>query len=261
MRHFLQGAVAIGVGTLLEALRSRLLLISMFFALVLVTLSVAAASVSFGEQSRLIIDVGLAAASVFGVLIAISLTISSFAGEIRQRTAYALLARPIPRWTFVLGKYLGLLFAMELVVILMVFATAITVWLYGDPVPSVFWAALWLTCVEVAVAISVALLFSSMAVPVLAACYSVGVVIVGSFASDILQFALKLEEQGKPLGWILRRLYYFPPDLEKFSLRLQAANGIAVPTDILVAGSFYGLAYILAALILAMWIFSYRKTV
>jgi ABC-type transport system involved in multi-copper enzyme maturation permease subunit len=245
--------------TLLEALRNRLLLVTVAFAVVLVGLSVSAASVSIGEQSRLIIDVGLAAASAIGSVIAIAVAISSFAGEMRRRTAYPVLARPLPRWAFVLGKYLGVLFALEAVVVIMVAATAGVVWLYGDPVPSALWWSLWLTLIEMALVTALAIFFSTIASPVLAATYSVGVLLAGNLAGDILALAGRLEEKGKAFGPVLRGLHYLLPDLEALSVRSQAANHLPVPGAYLLQGTAYGACYAATALILAMWIFSRRR--
>lgn len=257
----LRAAAVVGASTLVETLRSRLLLVSLVFALVLVALSVAAASVSFAEQSRLIVDVGLAAASGIGSLITISLTVITFANEIDKRTAYSVLARPIPRWAFVLGKYLGVVAAMEMVVALMTGATASLVWLYGDPVPAALWGSAWLTFIEITVVAGVSLFFSTMTVPVLAATYSVCVLMVGNLAGDILSLALRLEADGRILGLVLHYCYFIPPDLEKLSLRTHAANNLAVPFDHLATGTLYGLLYAAAALVLAMWVFSKRKTI
>jgi ABC-type transport system involved in multi-copper enzyme maturation permease subunit len=257
----LRAAAVLGGATLITAVRSRLLLIGLLFALVLVGLSVAAASVSFAEQSRLIVDIGLAAASAFGSLIALALAVISFADEIDRRTAYPVLARPIPRWAFVLGKYLGVVAAMEIVVVIMVAATAVVVWLYGDTVPAALWGSLWLTCIEIPVVVAVATLFSTMTVPVLAAAYSVCVVLVGNLASDILALATRMQGDGNPLGTVLHGLYFVPPDFEKLSLRPHAANDLPVPWEYLAGGTVYGLLYAAAAVALAMWVFSRRETV
>jgi ABC-type transport system involved in multi-copper enzyme maturation permease subunit len=261
MRGRIRAAFIMGLGSLLVAIRSRLLLVSLAFAVILVALSVAAASVSFGEQARLIVDVGLAAASGLGSLMATSLAVVSFATELDRRTAYPVLARPIPRWAFVLGKFLGVATAMEIVVGLMIMATAVTVWLYGDPVPAALWACWWLTSVEMLVVIAIAVMFSTMTVPVLAATYTVCVILVGNLASDLVRLATRLEKEDQILGTVLHWLYYIPPNLGKLSLRPQAANDLAVPIDYLVTGTLYGLAYTLAALVLAMWIFDRRRTI
>jgi ABC-type transport system involved in multi-copper enzyme maturation permease subunit len=185
----------------------------------------------------------------------------SFATELDRHTAYPVLARPLPRAAFVLGKYVGVVAAMELVVLVMVLATALTVWLAGGDVATAFWGSVWLCLVEMTLVVALALLFSSITVPPLAAAYTGGVIIAGNLAADMLAFAEKLESKGEALGTVLRGFYYLVPDLEKLSLRTQAANSLPLPWDYLLLGTLYGLTYAAATLVLTTWIFSRRKAV
>ncbi|MBI5511315.1 MAG: ABC transporter permease [Deltaproteobacteria bacterium] len=261
MRNMLVGTAVVAAATLLEAVRNRILMIGLLFAVVLLGLSVAAASVSFGEESRLIIDVGLAASSVFGAAIAISLSIASFAGELRRHTAYPILARPIPRFAFVLGKYLGVVVTVVIVVAVMVAATATIVTVYDAAPPSAFWASLVLTAVEVQLVVAVATLFSALTSPALAAAFSVGLVLAGNLAGDIQLFALRLSNKGVALGYWLQGLYYLLPDLQRLSARTQAANHLEVAANELVLNAAYGLGYGVAALVLACWLFDRRRVI
>lgn len=258
MRALVNGSVVVALGTWLAAMRNRLLLVSLVFAVVLVGLSVAAASVSLGDQGRLIIDVGLAAASGIGSVIAIALAVTSFARELSSRTAYAVLVRPLPRAAFLLGKYLGLLVTMVLVTALMVVATAVIVWLYGGTVPAAFWGSMELTFVEMAVVLAIALLFSTMTVPVLAATYAAGVVIAGNLADDLVRMAAKASGTTRAA---LHLAYAVLPDLGKLSLREQAANALAIPAAYVVHGTLYGAIYAATALLIAMLIFQRRKVI
>jgi ABC-type transport system involved in multi-copper enzyme maturation permease subunit len=259
MRDSLRGALVIGMSSLVEALRKRLLLVGMAFTIGLVLLSMAAASVSIGEQTRLIVDVGLAASSGLGSIIALALTISTFAGALKNRTAYTQLVRPVPRWAFVLGKYLGNFTAMVLVVTVMIVSTGVVVMVYGDPIPSALWSALWLSYVEMALVVSMAILFSTLTGPVMAATFTVGFGLAGNLAGDMLGIAESLIERGKPLGMILQSTYYVIPDLQDLSVRAQASNNLPVPPSYVLHGTLYGLSYAAAALILAMWVFSRRE--
>lgn len=258
---WLRAAGVIGLSTLVEAVRNRILLVAVAFALVLVGASVAAASVSFAERGRMIVDVGLAAASGLGALIAVALAVSTFAGEIRKHTAYPVLVRPIPRHAFILGKYLGVLATMVLVVTIMIGATALTVLVYGEELPTALAAALWLNWLEMAVVIGVGFAFSTLASPALAATYSAGFVIAGNLAGDVQAFASRLMDKGKVLGRVLEAAYYVIPDLQNLSVRTQAANMMPVPSGFTATGTLYGLSYAAAVVVLAMWIFSRRESI
>lgn len=255
----LRGAWVIARTTMLEALRNRLLLITLMFILGLTALSVAVAAVSMWERHRLIIDVGLAAASGLGSVIALALAVSSFAGELSRRTVYPVLVRPLSRGAFVLGKYLGVAMTMELMVAIMVLATAAMVWLFGESLPAAFWLSLWLIWIEMTMVCAVAVLFSTLTGPVLAAAYTAAVIIAGNLADDVLHLAQRAGEDAPWLGALLRAAYYVLPDLQGISLRSQAANAIDVPLSFVGTSTLYGIAYASVTICVGMLVFSRRR--
>ena len=262
MKSALKGAFVIAQTTLIEALRNKILLVSLAFAVLLILVSIAGASSSVGEQDRIIIDIGLAAASGLGSLVAIMLLITSFASEIKNRTAYTLLARPVPRWAFVLGKYFGVYWAMLIVVTLMFVATAIALNLCDvKGVPDGFWAALWLCGVEMSIVSAIAVLFSAMASPVLAGIYSVGLVIGGNFAADLLALSQRLGEKEELASSFFKVVYWALPDIERLSLRTQITNYLDIPNNYIELGTTYGFAYSAFLLTFAMYIFSRRRAI
>jgi Cu-processing system permease protein len=261
MKHLWRSALVLAQTTLLEAIRNRVLMVALAFAVGLIALSITTAAVSIGEKARLIVDVGLASASAFGSLVAVTLTLTSFGRELQLRTAYPVLARPIPRSVFVLGKYLGLLCTMAIVVALMLAATALAVLLFGETLPAAFWPSLWLALLEMGVVVALALFFSCFTSSVLAAIYSVGTLVAGNLAADIAALAAKAADKT-PLGSLaLRGIYYVLPHLNALSLRTQAANGLAVPPAYVLVATLYAAAYAAAALLLAMLLFGRRRAV
>ena len=60
-----------------------------------------------GQDVKIIKDLGLAATSVFGLFIAIFIGIGLVSKEVERRSIYALLAKPVSRPQFIVGKYLG----------------------------------------------------------------------------------------------------------------------------------------------------------
>lgn len=259
MNRAIVGTVVIAQTTVLAALRNRLLAIAVLFGVALVAISIAAASISIGERARLIIDVGLAATSGLGSVIAVALTISTFAGEIQRRTAYPLLARPISRGVFVIGKHLGVWLCMIAVVSIMHLSTAGTVTLYGSRLGVAFWSSLPLVWCEMGLVIAIALMFSTFATAPLAATYSAGTLIAGALSGELRDIARRAQIEGDGLGaGMLQGFYYFLPDLQKLSLRIQAANDLPIPPGRVLAGAAYGLCYAIVILALAVILFERR---
>ena len=64
--------------------------------------------ITAGEDVKIIKDLGLATIELAGVLMTVFIGVGLVAREIDRRSIYSLLAKPLPRWEFIVGKYLGL---------------------------------------------------------------------------------------------------------------------------------------------------------
>jgi ABC-type transport system involved in multi-copper enzyme maturation permease subunit len=94
--------------TVRDLVRRRVLVILALFAVALILLSFPLRTLTIGEWKRLISDVGLGGTDLSLTLIAILLGSTLIAGDLDRRTLYPLLAKPISRSSFVVGKFVGL---------------------------------------------------------------------------------------------------------------------------------------------------------
>jgi len=101
---------------------------------VLMALSVVFAGFAFGEESKLVRDAGLTSITIAGLLLAIFLSSSVVASEIEKRTALTVLCKPVGRFHFILGKYLGIILAIFVAYVILAAMLLITVWWYESPV-------------------------------------------------------------------------------------------------------------------------------
>src|SRR5262245_63757882 len=104
--------LAIALNTFREAIRNRILYLLLVFAVALILCAQALSLMTVGSEEKIIKDFGLATIDVFGVLTAVLLGIGLVSREIERRTVYVLLAKPIHRAEFVLGKYAGLVLTL-----------------------------------------------------------------------------------------------------------------------------------------------------
>jgi len=147
---------------------------------------------TLGERMKIIVDLSLAAMSVFGLLIAIFVGIGLVHKEIQRRTVYTLLAKPISRRSFVIGKYAGLMLVIALNVAVMTGALlALTAVFSGSGVAWHLLVAVLLILVELMIVTAVAVLFSTFSTPTLSAMLTLGVWLIGRFSSDLVVFARK----------------------------------------------------------------------
>src|SRR5438046_3883923 len=103
---------AISFNTFREAVRDRVLYNLILFVLLLVASAPLFGEVSIGLEKIILVNVGLSAISLFGIIIAIFIGIGLVSKEIEKKTLYTILSRPVRRWEFIAGKYLGLLLTL-----------------------------------------------------------------------------------------------------------------------------------------------------
>src|SRR2546428_4226157 len=98
----------IALNSFRETLRDKILYNLVFFGLLLIGSSILLSTLTIGEQAKIIQDIGLASINLFGVIIAIFVGIGLVSKEIEKRTIFTIIAKPVPRYLFLLGKYSGL---------------------------------------------------------------------------------------------------------------------------------------------------------
>ncbi len=101
--------LAIASNTLLELVRLKVFYFLLIFALVLIGSSAFMVKFSFQEQFQVLKDVSLGAMSIFTWLLAVLATAMLLPKDIEDRTLYTILAKPVPRFEYLLGKLLGVL--------------------------------------------------------------------------------------------------------------------------------------------------------
>jgi ABC-type transport system involved in multi-copper enzyme maturation permease subunit len=99
---------AIALNTYREAVRDRVLFGVLVLAAAVLALTLALAELSLDQQMRVVTDLGLASISLFSVVVAIFLGSSLLYKEIERKTLFVILPKPIARFEFLLGKYVGI---------------------------------------------------------------------------------------------------------------------------------------------------------
>jgi ABC-type transport system involved in multi-copper enzyme maturation permease subunit len=165
------------------------------------------------------------------------------------------LAKPVPRWLFIVGKYLGLMAVLLVSIGLMSIFYLGLVWWKGGVLPLHLLGALALSVLEVSVITAVAIVFSSFAPPIEAAIFTVGIWAIGHMSTGFAQLADRLPNAvGRGIGLI----YYLVPDLETFNIRAQVVHDMPVAPAYYAMALAYAAAYTTAMLALSMLIFRRR---
>jgi ABC-type transport system involved in multi-copper enzyme maturation permease subunit len=246
----------IGLNTMREAIRNKLLYTLLFFAIVMIGTGVIVGSISYVEGSRILQDIGLASIRLFSTGIAIFVGVGLIHGEVHRRTIYTILSKPVSRAEFLVGKFVGLVMTIWLQLAIMSASFIVVSLASGAPVDWGHASALGLIGVELAVIVAVATLFSAFTTPMLASFFTLGVYLMGHLTRDLLQIGERGESESVRI--MTRVLYQVLPDLESFNLSIQAVHQLPIAVGDVVWPLFYAIGYVTALLFAATFIFERR---
>jgi len=247
---------AIAVNTFREAIRDRILYLLLVFSLLLIVSSVVLSLLTVGSRVKIITDIGLASISVFGVLISVFVGIGLVSREIQRRTIYTVVTKPVYRYQFLLGKYLGLLLTIfcNLALMSLIFL-AVLAW-QGGTIGPVLLAAILMIFLELVLVTGFALLFSSFSTPITSAVFTMALYVTGHLSGGLL--LLKDHVKSEVSRWCCDALYYLLPNLGLFNLKHHAVHGLPLREGQLLLALIYGLLYAGAVFLLSVAVFRRR---
>jgi len=254
---------AIAVNTFREAIRRRVLIGILVVVVFVSFFSLVLGEMSLHQEARVTVDITLAGVSFFGSLTAIILGVLLLYSEVQRRTIHTILAKPLNRWEFVLGKYAGM--ALTLLVLVAAFSAVMFLVLrvQGVPFGAAIGKALILAFVEVLVVAAVAEFFSSFASPFLSGIFAFGIFVVGRITPQ-LRAAIESAGSGV-IETVCTVALYAVPNLHLYSVSGGVDDGEYVSVhsdfvgwDYIGAATAHGVLWIALLLVAAIVIFSRR---
>jgi ABC-type transport system involved in multi-copper enzyme maturation permease subunit len=252
-------AGVVALNTFREAVRDRVLYNLVFFALLMMAAAIAVGQISVGIEQTVIVSLGLSAISVIGLLISIFIGVALVSKEMDKRTLYALLAKPVRRWEFLLGKFAGLVLTLAVNTAAMALGLLL-VMIYMkhslERSDAVVLVAVYFILLKLALIVALALLFSCFTTPLLAILFTVGLYIVGLYVQELRN--LPVEVMSPAMSAFTKWLSYLLPNFENFNVMAMAAHGRAVPGALILQNTLYTVVYCTIVLTAAAVVFSRR---
>jgi ABC-type transport system involved in multi-copper enzyme maturation permease subunit len=249
----------IASNTFREAVRDRVLYNLIAFALLMSGAAILVGQISIGIERLVVINLGLTAISLFGVVIAIFIGIGLVSKEIDKRTLYTVLSRPVQRWEFIVGKFFGLagtLVVNTFFMALGVFAALLYVSRHFQASDGWVLVALYFIILQFLIITALALLFSAFSTPVESAVLAFSLFVVGSFAEDLRGFAAMTQGATR---WLATGAAYLIPNFSSLNVISSVAHEQPVSTQLIFLNTAYALIYATTALCGAALIFERRN--
>jgi len=250
---------AITLNTFREAVRDRVLYNLIIFVLLLVATAPLFGQISIGIERLILVNVGLSAISLFGVVIAIFIGIGLVSKEIEKRTLYTILSRPVRRWEFIAGKWCGLLVTLVVNAALMSIGFFAALFINNGRLHAtdlVLLVAIYFIILQFMMMTSITLLFSSFSSPIFSAIFAFAMFVIGTFAEDLRNFAAISEGAGR---WLGTATAYVIPNFASLNVISQAAHSQPIAANLVLFNTVYALLYSAAVTAAAVLIFERRN--
>jgi ABC-type transport system involved in multi-copper enzyme maturation permease subunit len=243
--------------TFQEMIREKLFIIVIFMAALLFAISLLLGALSFSEQQRILADLGFTAIEVAAVGISLFAGAFLISKEIEKQTLLLVLARPISRDQFLMGKVSGII-ALN---IFLVATLGLVLYVLLETSPSflnlcTILLAIWLKAM---IALAFVIFFSVVVRPILALLMSFGILLLGEWIPDLQFFA----EKSKDLLFInaMKVVTWVTPNLFRFNWKSYYFLELGFETQDIIWMISHSAGWILVVFVLACLIFRRKDIV
>jgi ABC-type transport system involved in multi-copper enzyme maturation permease subunit len=243
-----------------EVIRDRILYLIALYGGILAAAAALLPKVAANTEDKMLLDLGVAAVGILGLLIAVFVGTGLVNKEIEKRTVFVMIAKPISAAEFIVGKHLGLTAVLAVLVTAMtaILFTVLTVQHIAFPITSLIIAALF-QLLELSLITAVAILLGVFTSSVLAMLLTLAIYVMGHLSRDLLTLGNMAKDAT--LHKVTQVLYLILPDLSRLDWKNQAIYGMdLLPSPLeLTSHAAYGLIYTALLLAIATFVFSRRQ--
>jgi ABC-type transport system involved in multi-copper enzyme maturation permease subunit len=235
--------IVIAWQTIRSYVRDRVLHSVLLFSVLFVAFAFFLSTLTIIETRKILLDFGLSAISLMGVILSLFLGVTVVGKELEKRTIYTVLAKPVRRSQYVMGKFLG----AGCVSVIVHLLNGFTLWLMlvqlGEGMPAGYLSANFLMLLESLLVLGLALFFSlALSSLFLAASLALAFFLIGRSNHSLGLMADKMT--SAPAKWLLRALHDLFPSLDRFNIRELVAYSKPYPEGLVTVSSLYFLLYL-----------------
>ena len=249
---------AIATNVFRETVREQVLYLSLLYILIVVAAMLMLPEFSYDSSAKMIVDTGVAAIEIVSLLVAVLVGTNLINKEVDKRTIFILIAKPMHRAEFVLGKHLGLSAVVGALVAIMsvIFLALMAFKQIAIPIGAILTANFFIFW-QIMLLGAIAILFGSFTSSLVASLLTLAVYFIGNFSRDLL--LLGEISKNPSLQTVTRTFYMLLPDLSRANLKNEAVYNILPSLGDMFSNGVYILSYALLILAIAILIFSRRQ--
>lgn len=244
----MKSALIIARLTFIETMRRQIELITFFLAIGITVLPTAANAFGLGASERVVKDIALTLMGSYGLLLAVFFGSAAIPGEIERKLIYPIITRPMPRRSYLWGKWLGLLGFIAFSQAVLGVTLVGSLWFIMHHLDLEVWKPVVGYLLEDAVLLAVCMAFSTFSSPPLAAVLGLFVYIFGGLPQAFFDFFLKNSMLQLNLAIALKTVM---PHFEYFHVKNAVVHHDFVPATFVAALAGYAIVWVIFIQLLA----------
>jgi ABC-type transport system involved in multi-copper enzyme maturation permease subunit len=185
----------------------------------------------------------------FSMLIAVMMSMILISREVDNRTVFNILAKPVRRWQFIVGKYLGLVAIVAANLLLITVVLMLVVLVVGGELDLMLLFAGAMTLLEMLVLAAFATFFAVLTKPILGSLMTLAVFVVGHMSADL--WLLTRQLPGAFTKAVVAIVYYLVPNLARFDFRTEVVHDLPIQGAAVGWALLYAFAFVAVVLYLA----------
>lgn len=260
----MQQIFAIATTTVGEAIRRKVLLVILLIAMLLLSIIPALGVLSTRSEMTTMISTIYFVIRATSALIAIVLTIYMIPNEIERRTIYTILCKPVQRWQFLVGKYLGSVMALALMMGIMTILALIVFYVFRKPdIAKVIEVAKqpMLYLIEMSLLSAIAIFFSTFVAPLVNFFISIGLWLMGTVLNPLYESFATNPTTPPMMKSLARFITGVFPNFSNYDVKNSIMHTSVIQNEFsfYIGTVGYGIMYISILLIAGVLIFDRRE--
>lgn len=248
----------IGKVTMLEGARKQVFHVLLLVATFLIFSSAILARFDRHVQMKMLNDLALFSIFLISSVIAITISVTGLPGEMEQKTIYPVIAKPVSRWQFLVGKYAGAMGVTAIGMVVMTITFLFLQFYYMGSIDTAIFYVVPFLFLETGILAALALCLSTVCSWPLAWFLSVMLWLLGNEKFSL--YKSLMSQNQSPLNKVtINVLFHALPNLQSFSFMDALVHHLTVSTSYLVQTALYGVCYITAILIVSSALFARRE--
>lgn len=240
-------------------LREKTLWFILVFPLLMSVIPIVLKPLVLGEFEKILYDFSNITLIITGILLSIVSGTSVIQSELKQKTIYLLLSKPVRKEQYILGKFFGMYFSVFVVELAVAIFFMVVFLLTGVSVRTEYFLTFAFVQLQLVMICALSVFFSTFTTPITGAVFTFLTVFSGLTLSSALNFADIADKLTPLTKTVVTFLGYFLPALSEIDINILTYYRIPLQADFILASISYSFFYSLTCLAFSFLIFENRE--